>query len=217
MNGIGTQTAQQFLGAVDAACSDLAPTDRARLLGGLEEHLAELSAEGVDLVAELGDPIAYAAELRSAAGMPPAATQRTQSVPAAGIVPGPPMPAVTQPGPSAGKVLLIVGAVLAAIAVLVTAAVLFGGLLLFSTSSSGGSSSEPVASAQPVEIAVPDVTGMNQEQARSMLEQAGLVLASTTAQPSSDVPADLVLSQDPAAGSSVPPGSTVSLVVSSGP
>ena len=47
MTGTGTHDARQFLASVDAACGDLAAADRARLLGGLEEHLAELSAEGV--------------------------------------------------------------------------------------------------------------------------------------------------------------------------
>lgn len=221
MSGTGTHTARQFLDAVDAACADLGPADRARLVGGLEEHLAELSADGVDLVDELGDPVAYAAELRSAAGLPATAP------PAAAVAPTPTPMSMSMPpagppggnpgsGPSTGKVLLVVGAVLAGAAVLVTAALLFGGLLFFSSSSTSGSTSVATVSELPA-ATVPEVTGLDQAQARQLLEEVGLVLGSVTSAPSPDVEADHVLSQSPAAGAAVPPGTTVDLVVASGP
>ena len=55
MSSTQTQQARQFLAAVEAACADLDPAERSRLVGGLEEHLSELSADGVDLTAELVD------------------------------------------------------------------------------------------------------------------------------------------------------------------
>jgi hypothetical protein len=58
----------EFLTAVRAELADLSVEDRAEITDGLEADLAELVAErGPDA---LGDPVAYAAELRSAAGIP---------------------------------------------------------------------------------------------------------------------------------------------------
>ncbi|CAN5590304.1 hypothetical protein BH09ACT4_BH09ACT4_21160 [soil metagenome] len=64
----GTEVAT-FATAVRAALSDLPPDDLDELTEGLEADLTERAAEpGAD---ELGDPIAYAEELRAAAGYPP--------------------------------------------------------------------------------------------------------------------------------------------------
>ncbi|MGN6574933.1 MAG: HAAS signaling domain-containing protein [Nocardioides sp.] len=60
-----------FLDKVRARLSDLSEEQRDDLLGGLEADLSELVADGGS-VAELGDPRAYADELRSAAGVVPA-------------------------------------------------------------------------------------------------------------------------------------------------
>jgi hypothetical protein len=60
-----------FLDKVRARLSDLSEEQRDDLLGGLEADLSELVADGGS-VAELGDPRAYADELRSAAGVAPA-------------------------------------------------------------------------------------------------------------------------------------------------
>jgi hypothetical protein len=57
-----------FLDKVRARLSDLTDEEREELLGGLEADLSELVADG-GTVAELGDPRAYADELRSAAGL----------------------------------------------------------------------------------------------------------------------------------------------------
>jgi len=54
---------------VRAALSDLPAADRDDLLADLEDHLAEVAAEG-PLEELLGSPAAYAAELRSSAGLP---------------------------------------------------------------------------------------------------------------------------------------------------
>lgn len=57
-----------FVEHVRARLSDLTDEEREELVGGLEADIAELVADGGS-VAELGDPRAYADELRSAAGL----------------------------------------------------------------------------------------------------------------------------------------------------
>lgn len=61
----------EFLAKVRSRLSDLSEEQRDDLLGGLEADLSELVEDGGSL-AELGDPRAYADELRSAAGVEPA-------------------------------------------------------------------------------------------------------------------------------------------------
>jgi hypothetical protein len=57
-----------FVDKVRARLSDLSDEEREELVGGLEADIAELVADGGS-VAELGDPRAYADELRAAAGV----------------------------------------------------------------------------------------------------------------------------------------------------
>jgi internalin A len=66
-------------------------------------------------------------------------------------------------------------------------------------------------------VAVPDLAGMTQSGAESALTGAGLVLGAVTESFSSTVPAGQVVSQNPAAGAGVAPGSAVNLVLSKGP
>lgn len=61
----------EFLDKVRSRLSDLSEEQREDLLGGLEADFSELVGDGGSL-AELGDPRAYADELRSAAGVEPA-------------------------------------------------------------------------------------------------------------------------------------------------
>ena len=65
----------EFLDKVRARLADLTDEEREELLGGLEADLMELVADGGS-VAELGDPRAYADELRTAAGLEPCAGGR---------------------------------------------------------------------------------------------------------------------------------------------
>jgi hypothetical protein len=60
-----------YASAVRAACADLPGPDRELLLEDLEDHLQEVAAEaGGPLAERLGEPEAYAAELRASAGLP---------------------------------------------------------------------------------------------------------------------------------------------------
>lgn len=63
-----------FVAAVRARFADLDDDEREELLDGLEADLADLVAERGPGV--LGEPAAYAAELRAAAGLPPAGRAR---------------------------------------------------------------------------------------------------------------------------------------------
>lgn len=65
--------------------------------------------------------------------------------------------------------------------------------------------------------AVPNVIGITQAQAVATLTSASLVAGTVTQQNSTTVASGIVISQNPAAGISVATGSSVSLVVSSGP
>ena len=65
-------------------------------------------------------------------------------------------------------------------------------------------------------IAVPNVVGLTQGAATTTIVGAGLAVGSITSATSATVPAGAVISQNPAAGSLVTPGSSVSLVISSG-
>jgi uncharacterized membrane protein len=67
--------ATSYYGEVARGLVDLPAAVRADLLEDLMAHLNEVAAEGTALDLRLGAPSAYAAELRSAAGYPPAQTQ----------------------------------------------------------------------------------------------------------------------------------------------
>jgi hypothetical protein len=75
MNGTSTTTTAlpgsevaAFASAVRAALADLPPEELDELTDGLEADLAERAADAGE---NLGDPVAYAEELRAAAGYPP--------------------------------------------------------------------------------------------------------------------------------------------------
>ena len=70
---VTSPAAQAYLAAVQAELADLPADERAELLEDLEQHLTALEEEGCDqpLIARLGPPAEYAAELRAAAGLPP--------------------------------------------------------------------------------------------------------------------------------------------------
>lgn len=65
-------------------------------------------------------------------------------------------------------------------------------------------------------VSTPNVVGMTQAAAEQALTNAGLSVGTVTTQTSGTVPAGSVISQAPVGGSSVGPGTSVNLVVSSG-
>ena len=67
------------------------------------------------------------------------------------------------------------------------------------------------------QVAVPNVESQREEAAKRTLEAAGLKIGETTRESSEQEPAGEVISTDPGAGEEVDEGTTVDLVVSSGP
>lgn len=65
-------------------------------------------------------------------------------------------------------------------------------------------------------VTVPDVSGKSQDDAKKALEDAGLTVGNATTQDSTTVAKDKVISTDPASGTKVDRGTTVSLVLSTG-
>jgi eukaryotic-like serine/threonine-protein kinase len=65
-------------------------------------------------------------------------------------------------------------------------------------------------------VPVPSLIGLTQNQAYTLLQQAGLTVGNVTSQTSPTVPANVIISSTPTAGTPVPPGSSVSIVVSQG-
>ncbi len=67
------------------------------------------------------------------------------------------------------------------------------------------------------QVAVPNVVGSTQSAASAAITTAGLVVGTVTQASSNTVPSGSVISESPVAGTLVNPGSSVNLVVSSGP
>jgi hypothetical protein len=85
------------------------------------------------------------------------------------------------------------------------------------TQVAAGSAIDLVVSLGPVLVSVPDVLGQTRAGAEAAITGVGLGVGTVTTANSDIVPAGDVISQDPVGGTEVPAGSTVDLVVSSGP
>ncbi|WP_182380342.1 hypothetical protein [Nocardioides sp. WS12] len=80
---------EAFVVEVESRLADLSAEERDELIGGLRADLSERLAEhsGPEAPAEvLGDPAAYAVELRTAAGFAPVAAERRERRPVAAVV-----------------------------------------------------------------------------------------------------------------------------------
>ena len=84
------------------------------------------------------------------------------------------------------------------------------------TELSQGSAVDMVVSLGPM-ATVPDVTGHTIQEANSILADAGFEIGTETGQHSETVEAGLIISQEPEAGMTAPPGTGINLVVSLGP
>src|SRR5207249_12263576 len=85
------------------------------------------------------------------------------------------------------------------------------------TKVASGSAVSLVVSSGAAQVRVRDVVGQTQAAATSAITGAGLTVGTVTMQSSSTVASGSVISESPAAGTSVAKGSAVNLVVSSGP
>jgi serine/threonine-protein kinase len=71
-------------------------------------------------------------------------------------------------------------------------------------------------SAGAEQIIMPDLSGMTEQDATLAITNAKLVLGTITQADSATVPQNMVISSDPAANQSIPAGSTINLVISTG-
>ena len=85
------------------------------------------------------------------------------------------------------------------------------------TSVAPGTAVDLVVSRGPEPVSVPNAVGRSEAAATAAITRAGLALGNVTRAYSATMPAGDVISQDPAAGTSVAPGTAVDLVVSRGP
>ncbi len=86
-------------------------------------------------------------------------------------------------------------------------------VLINVTSDDGGGGADDVTTM----VRVPQVVQLDRQEAIARLEQAGLRVGQITTEESSDFPVDLVIGQDPEAGTEVEEGDPVDLVVVVGP
>jgi hypothetical protein len=89
----------------------------------------------------------------------------------------------------------------------------FGGGNIHPSALGAGGELHPIAPPVPV----PNVVGLAQSVAETNLVAANLSVGTISNASSATVPADIVLGQNPVAGASVPSGTAVSLLVSTGP
>ena len=80
-----------------------------------------------------------------------------------------------------------------------------------------GSSVDLVVSLGPTPVEIPDVSGLTLAEAQAAIVAAGFVVGPTVMEASNTVPFGSVIRTVPAIGSSVPPGTPITFVVSSGP
>jgi RHS repeat-associated protein len=86
------------------------------------------------------------------------------------------------------------------------------------TDGEGGNATQSyTVTVSPATVTVPDVVGLTQSEAEAAITAASLTVGTVTQAASDIVPAGNVVSQDPAAGTSVAQASAVDLVISSGP
>ena len=211
-----TTALNDFVRQVDQACADLPEPQRRKLVVDLEDHLRELDA---DAIAELGDPAAYAAELRAALDLPTAGPVPAH-VPAYPPAQYPPAqyPAQYPPQKSGLSTWIIVALCVVGsglIMVVLFAALAFFGLAATSQHSSGPGTGAPVASAVPIPmVQVPHLVGGTQAKATESAQAVGLDVRVEVV--ASNRPKGEVVAQSPAAFSMVEQGTTVVLQVSSG-
>jgi beta-lactam-binding protein with PASTA domain len=174
-------------------------------------------------------------------------TQQCDNTVAAGLVisqnplagspapPGSPVDFVISTGPCPVNVPNVVGQTQSAAATAITGAILVVGTVtqqcdntvaagsVISQNPAAGSPVPPstpvdlVISTGPCPVNVPNVVGQTQAAAATAITGANLVVGTVTQQCDNTVAAGSVISQNPAAGSPVPPSTPVDLVISTGP
>ena len=172
------------------------------------------------LAAQRGSAVAAPAASAWAAAPTTALPQQTDTFsPSRAETPAPPPPAAQQPlvmptekndeheSKSRLGLWLLIAALI--IAVVLGAWAISSGVL-------GGADPKPTASPTPTSVAVPDVTGKSEQEAKAAIESAGLVYAKGDDVASDTIPSGRAVSTDPAVGTGAAPGSTVTVQYSLG-
>ena len=211
-----TTALNDFVRQVDQACADLPEPQRRKLVVDLEDHLRELDAAAI---AELGDPAAYAAELRAALDLPTAGPVPTYLPTYLPTYPPAQYPPAQYPAQKRGLstwiivALCVVGSGL--VMVVLFAGIAFFGLAATSQNSSVPARGVPVVSAEPIPmVQVPHLVGGTQAKATESAQAVGLDVRVEFV--ASNRPKGEVVAQSPGAFSLVQQGTTVVLQVSSG-
>jgi hypothetical protein len=195
--------AERFAERVGEELADVPALQRARVLNDLATHLQEKNEDGVSLLDQQGSPEEYAAELRSALDCGPPVRGRSRS--------------------RYWGIALAAGV---AVALLAAAIVVLPRLSLGdgSTTAPTQTPTQDQTASTPTQtqtaspsIAVPNLIGLTQAEARRALAEVKLSLGAVTHVTFASVPRGLVAAMSPAPGSEVPSGSAVDLTVSSGP
>ena len=216
-------TAALNIDAVTLTAMAKHPADRYQSAAEMGEDLARLSRGSVTQAARAHiDPADEEAPTRVAPPVAAGAATGTAATKLASATPPPAQPATTAAGaqpvqatPAArtnwAKWIAILLAALIVVALGVFAVDFFR-----TTGTGNGSEPGPGTTTISDESAVPDVVGWEEDDAVAALEEAGFVVEVET-EPSPEVERGLVTGTDPAAGSMLRPGTTVTLAVSSGP
>lgn len=80
-----------------------------------------------------------------------------------------------------------------------------------------GDSLTVYVSTGPTTFKLPDLEGMTESQAKTAIKDAGMTVGTITEDYSSEIEEGLIMSQSPAAGTKVPKGTVVDIVISQGP
>jgi hypothetical protein len=212
----------RYLGELALALQRLPVSERDHLLGEIREHISELRVERAPrdawdmetLLNRVGLPEDIAAV---ALENVEESNDVVEPAPVPEHVPSSTPATTTAPERAwslrSGRVRLLVGIAAAAIVLVAAAGVVAGRHGTFVRSSDGPSvvipAVRPDLPSAPSRLTVPNVIGTTVPAATVELQAAGLLVGGVTGSPTGDV-----VSQSPAAGSLVPAGSTVTLVVS---
>jgi uncharacterized membrane protein len=190
-------TISEFVRQVEESCRDLPELQRRHLIADLETHLHERDGQQ-DLLAELGDPADYARELRAALELPAPPRQAEHD--------------------SAKRRPVRLVLLFAALAVLAALAVIVAVFALPAATDSNQPSLAPSmipTTAGSAFSQVPNVVGTSEAVATAEMLAVGLEFEARTVR--SSAPAGQVVAQNPVALATVATGSTIVLLVSTGP
>ena len=213
-------TAALNIDAVTLTAMAKHPADRYQSAAEMGEDLARLSRGSVTQAARAHvDPADEEAPTTVAPPVAAGAAAGTAATKLAAATPPPAEPATTAAGAHPAQTAPAARTNWAKWIAILLAALIVVALGVFALDffrTTGGNGSEPGTTTISDEAAVPDVVGWQENDAVAALEEAGFTVE-IEEEPSPEVERGFVTGTDPAAGSMLRPGTTVTLSVSSGP